>query len=375
MTDPVTLRAEQALIGAMLTQPPTGPLSGVEPGSFADPRHQAIYAALTGTGPQPSGPLARLRAWVAALPWRQQVRDMRAYLDQLPGICPDSGHLDHYAVIVGEASRQRAAGAPADSGEGSALHDLNRLAGAATWLASQTRPAAAKSARQPSAPYAVARAISQQRASAPRTAASQQQASHSKAENSNQPPRPLTGADLEELVLAGLIRHPAEAPAVLGWLTADAFTGLCRPVYELIRAAAGQGLPPDPVILTWHARQKQTTGADAAPVSPDDVLRIAAIPAAPGTAAILGRALLADRVCTARFGPDWPERRAARERQAQAAPPAADQKAQPKVVPGTPPTPRPARSAAPDNQSPGAGRGRIPRPQPERAPSGPAPRM
>ncbi len=321
--DTIVHRAEQAVLGALLAAPSARPPSDIAPGDFADRRHRAIFAALTGAGPQPGGLLNRLRAWLAGLPWRQQVRDLHAYLDELPAACPDPANLPRYAAMVHQASGER--GTVAEAGQASP--DIGRLAGAVAWLERETEKAAAQRRR----PHlftpvgdsvlrdlAVARGglraaarqvVRSEEApvSTPRSAAAQAapQRPGPDAPATAAPPerRPVQAVDLQELVLADLLQHREDAKDITGWLPAEVFTsGVPRMIYSDIRRRVQAGEPVDPLIIAWDLRHAR---ADQA-VDPGYVLRVAALGVAPGTAAVLGRALFADWMYTLRFGADWP---------------------------------------------------------------------
>jgi DnaB-like helicase N terminal domain len=387
--DIIVHRAEQAVLGALLAAPSARPPSDIAPGDFADRRHRAIFAAITGAGPQPGGLLNRLRAWLAALPWRQQVRDLHAYLDELPAACPDPANLDRYAAMVHQASQQRGTAAQAEQG---GVPDIGRLAGAVAWLERETQNAAAQRGRlHPGSstagtlPRDIAVARGGLRAAAHEAARSQETpvnparpaAATSAADNSQIgripaiPTRPeqraMHAEDLQELVLADLMRHPGDAKQILGWLPAEVFTpGPHRAMYDLIRQLTADGEPADPLIIAWHARNQPAddaagSGPSEVRVNPGEILRIGAIRTAPGTAVILGRALLADHFYTRRFGAGW-ERLARFPGFPPGREPIPD--AQPAAEPQVTPTPEPtpAPGPAPVTQPAPATR---PRPAPE----------
>src|SRR5712691_6221669 len=102
----LTRRAEQALLGALLSDRGRPQADGLAAGDFDDLVHQAIYAALTGA-PGTRGPLNWVRGWLTRL----LGRDAASYLEALPERCPDSRHLTSYAAMVGQASADRAAAA------------------------------------------------------------------------------------------------------------------------------------------------------------------------------------------------------------------------------------------------------------------------
>ena len=175
MTDTELLHeVEQAMLGAMITRPRrAGGLPGpVVPELFTDGRHQAIAAALTGTAGEERGLLGRLRGWLAR--FGKRAREDRAYLETLPGLCPDAAHMDGYYGILSQARDQREARARAamDQAAGAA----RVLEGAADQLAVRTagtgRAAApgeltASVARQARALASHARQLSQAAATAP----------------------------------------------------------------------------------------------------------------------------------------------------------------------------------------------------------------
>src|SRR5580693_8403239 len=106
MTD-LTRRAEQAVLGALVADPGRAvALNGLTVSAFGDGKHQAIFAALTGAVPADSGLLGRFRGWLTRLPLRRQIRDLRAYMDTLPGLCPDPDHIADYAAMLGQARKR-----------------------------------------------------------------------------------------------------------------------------------------------------------------------------------------------------------------------------------------------------------------------------
>ena len=123
----------------------------------------------------------------------------------------------------------------------------------------------------------------------------------------------LTADHLHEQVLADLIRRPGSGHAVTAWLPAAVFTpGPRRELYELIRIHLDAGKPVDPLIIACEADlyQSLARGGDLREARtgeslPELALRLGALNPAPGTAAVLGQALLASYVCAVQFGPDW----------------------------------------------------------------------
>ncbi len=129
MADPeLTRRAEQAYLGALIaSQGQAVPgrslygdgrpawFAGLRPHDFADPVHQAVYAALASSALPERGGLAgaydRLRARLTRL-LSPRARSAAAYMAQLPGLCPDPANMPAYAAMVAEASQARAVPAP-----------------------------------------------------------------------------------------------------------------------------------------------------------------------------------------------------------------------------------------------------------------------
>ena len=137
MTDTELLHeVEQAMLGAMMTRPRrAGGLPGpVAPELFADRRHQAIAAALTGSAGEERGLLGRLRGWFAR--FGRRAREDRAYLETLPAMCPDAAHMESYFDILRQARSQREARARAAMAQAADAAQI--LEGAADQLAVQT---------------------------------------------------------------------------------------------------------------------------------------------------------------------------------------------------------------------------------------------
>ena len=133
MTDPELVhRAEQAYLGALLARQGRagtgtaiagdagpGALGGLRPQDFADPVHQAVYAALAGQAlPARHGLPAmyeRLRGMLTRL-LSARARAAAVYMGGLPGLCPDPANMAAYAAMVTEASQARARPGPSRSG-------------------------------------------------------------------------------------------------------------------------------------------------------------------------------------------------------------------------------------------------------------------
>jgi DnaB-like helicase N terminal domain len=370
-------RAEQAALGALLTDRSRVRDVTLAVRDFTDPRHQAIYAAIRGTVARERGLLAGLRGWLRGLAARSRTREAAAYMTSLPAACPDPGNLSSYAKMVAEASQQRDLVAQAAAN----ARETGQLAGAAAWLEGQAERIAANADRlhitghagedaasmsrdvarlaralqhkidglahatgaptgvaapsagipaqpQPSWPEASSPAapeVSARGAAAPAIAAKGRGPAESSGMTpdpggpqraAGQAPGPISSGDLQDLVLADLLQRPRNGEHAAGWLPAAVFTpGPRRELFEVIRARIGSGQPTDALIIAWEISKRpapdREPGGAAAEEPPgrsldaEYVLHAGALDAAPGTADVLGRALLADHVCTRRFGPDW----------------------------------------------------------------------
>jgi hypothetical protein len=113
----------------------------------------------------------------------------------------------------------------------------------------------------------------------------------------------VTAADLQDLVLAGLMRHPAAGRALAGRVPPEVSGGARRELYMVVRQLLTRRLPVDALIVAWEGRKKEAAGAGepAAALA----LRLGEWPVLPGTAGHLCRGLLADYELTRAFGRDW----------------------------------------------------------------------
>lgn len=364
MADPdLVHRAEQAYLGALLVRQgrvgtgavvagDAGPdaFAGLRPLDFTDPVHQAIYAALAEQATSRPGLAASLYAWLRGLPARLQgvrARDAGAYMAGLPGLCPDPANLAAYAAMVTEASQQRAALAPAPvpgpaapmpaavprpgSGPGRAAAENPRLASAGEWLeggSRRHRPVgnrqAALAADAPASrtagdlPPDVARLARALRSDARSATHQGPQEPAQAALTQRSQGAPLDAEALQEQVLAGLMRRPADGRDVASWLPDTVFTaGPNRSLYQLISVRLADGRPVDPLIIAWDASVHASvhpdlggTAGTSGTVTGEPLaaaaLRLGALDPGPGAAAIFGRALYAEQVCSDAFGLGWP---------------------------------------------------------------------
>jgi hypothetical protein len=406
-------RAEQAFLGALVARQgrvgtgtalagDAGPggLGGLRPQDFADPWHQAIYAALAGQALPGRrglpGLYERLRALVSRL-LGAQTRDAAAYMEGLPGLCPDSANLPAYAAMVTEASQARAVPAPVVSvpppahGSQRPAAENPRLASAGQWLDGirpDTRQATRAYTAPPSQTGRAPEGLDRQTARLARVlnADASRLADRAVPRAAVVPgppesqPAPLNGNALlhalQEQMLADLMLHPATRGDVTSWLPATVFSaGHNRTLYQLISLRLDGGRPVDPLIIAWDA--STLAGAAGSGTAQGEslaaaALRLGASDPAPGTAAVLAQPLYAEQVCTQAFGPGWrkgprpvpmpPPASAAPASQAQVASPAAAEQATAAArQPSSPAAPAVQVASRPESATAAAGR-QVPAP-------------
>jgi hypothetical protein len=276
-------RAEQAYLGALLVRQgragtgtalagDAGPggLAGLRPQDFADPWHQAIYAALAGQALPGRRGLPGLYERLRALAFRllsAQTRDAAAYMAGLPGLCPDSASLPAYAAMVTEASQSRAVPSPAAPvpppahGPQRLAAENPRLASAGQWL-DGTRQATRAYTAPPSQTGRALDGLDRQTARLARvlSADARRLADRAVPRAAVVPVPPLNGNALfngnalQEQVLADLMLHRAGRGDVTSWLPARVFSaGHNRTLYQLISLRLDGGRPVDPLIIAWDA--------------------------------------------------------------------------------------------------------------------------
>jgi hypothetical protein len=344
VTDPELVhRAEQAYLGALLARqgrPGTGTavagdggpdaFAGLRPQDFADPVHQAVYAALASQA-QPArtgvaGIYELLRAMLTRL-LSPRARAAAAYMAGLPGLCPDQANMAAYAAMVTEASQARAVPTSPARPPQQVVPEDPTLASAAQWLdatrAGRHQPVAPQATPAYTAPPSqpkrtldgldprterLARALGRDvRRLAGRAAPP---ADPSPAPAGNQA-EPLGAHALQEQALADLMLHPASRGDIVDWLSPQAFdAGHNRTLYQLIRIRLDSGRPVDPLIIAWDASTLAGMSDTAAKNSESlaaAALRIGTLNTAPGTAAAPDRALYAEHVRSGAVRPDWPK--------------------------------------------------------------------
>lgn len=354
MTDPELVhRAEQAYLGALLARQGQagtgtavagaagpGALSGLSPRDFADPLHQAVYAALASQAlPARTGLAAayeRLRGALARL-LSGRARAAAAYMSGLPGLCPDPANMAAYAAMVADASQARAATAPAPTAPAATAApparqprqrltaENPRLASAAQWLDGGragrrqlgTRQADPAYAAPPSQPRRAPDGLDRQTARLARALGADARRLAARPAPPPAPPpvpagnqpAPLSAGALQEQLLADLMLHPASGGDVTSWLPATVFAaGTNRALYQLISLRLEAGRPVDPLIIAWDATALAVTPGPATAQGESltaAALRLGALHPAPGTAAVLAQPLYAEQICADAFGPDW----------------------------------------------------------------------
>lgn len=280
MTDPKLVhRAEQSLLGALMTgHADLGGLPlAVTPDCFADVRHQAIFIALTNTAIGERG----------SLPARfsRRARAAGAYMETLPGLCEDAGHVSAYARMVAEAKAERdtasqATAIPAANGGQILAGAAERLA----WTAHAAGSSPAEATRLASALRGRARRWIQRPSACERVGVP-----------------PARAEDFQDLVLASLMRYPDEARGTVGLLPAEAFAGgPHRELFSLITQLIQSGSHIDPLIVAWAAEAWSSAAPDRQ-LTPSFVLGVGSIGTMPGIGAdAAGRPRVHDPVRRAR---------------------------------------------------------------------------
>lgn len=296
---PLVYYAEQALLGALLSDPQhLADVTGISPEAFSTAAHAAVFAAICAI---PAPALAEATDYTAAfatlraqsLPglvertehivWlgkvlttaREQARGLTAaHLHGLVSACPDPRHTPAYArIIAAESARRRLRKAAArlvhTARDASLPHPVQAALAEADTLASVVDDiAAAFPAHSGPLP----------RAPAP-------------------PPAPTHDGDEaaqeERLLLATCTARPAEVEP-MHWLTPEDFTHpLHAGLWQCLTALVRRDVPVDPVTVIWEAQQR---GALSAADDPRDLLTFLAEPDV--SAAYLGERILHRSVLT-----------------------------------------------------------------------------
>jgi hypothetical protein len=318
-------RAEQALLGGLLAGGDPVSVAHVRAGDLRDPRHRAIYAALTGA----AGGKGGWRPGRLDRHTRRRVRKALSYLDVLAGKCPERGHLASYAAMVTARSGRAVSGHAGADGQ---------LASAASWLtengarvrrgrraasalaggfgaADGDAPPDREVARLARAlrPFVKVRVDIARKTLAARQAVVSGPVAGDAGASAGAPK--VNRESVQRMVLADLMRHSANGREAVAWMPAEMFTaGPLRMLYELISVRIAAGAPVDPVIIAREARQYGEATSAASRMGARwslsaIALMIGSTPTACGTARVFGRALLADHVLSERFGVGWVQER------------------------------------------------------------------
>ncbi|WP_406357240.1 replicative DNA helicase [Streptomyces sp. NBC_01635] len=244
--------AEQALLGALLLEPHRLPdITGVEPDSFAQHAHGALFAAIRSLPTPDPGRHAKDASWLTAVltTARKHTRGLTAsYLHTLVQVCPWPKHAPAYARMVetdharrtlrllAHRLKQTATDTTLPQPVSAALAEADALARCADDLAARFRAHPGSLPRTPAPP----------------------------------PGGTLSGHDEEALdeersLLATAIAHPAEAEQ-MRWLTAQDITHpLHAGLWQCLTALTRRGAPVDPVTVLWEAQHKGLLTAEITP--------------------------------------------------------------------------------------------------------------
>lgn len=298
----IVFRTEQAMLGAMIKNSGHLPSSAcaITTDLFTDLRHQAIFMALTRSSSDEAEPAKHL--WGPLAGRSRHTREAAAYMERLPRLCPDAANADIYARLLHEAKAQREA--PAQRGEREA--DSSEVLAAAAERLSRAgdyphglSPGVTGLARSLGGP---ARQLLRAREEAEHVAPASAGPGGCAPADSDQ--RASAGA-VQDLVLASMMRDPAEAREIVGWLPADAFAGgPQRELFGIMAALVRDRRTIDPIVIAWEVCDRRPNGPGELLTS-EFVLRVGMLSVTPGIAPVLGRMLLAEQVCTARFGAGW----------------------------------------------------------------------
>jgi len=241
MTNPnLSLRAEQAIVGALLQDPSLREeIAYLRPDRFTHPTYRALFTELNqGTATRGDLPAEQLPERVAT---RLSLPGVDApYLRSLSANCPEPTDIAVYARMVQEAYVRSqlashvdriAASAGPVRGVDPKLDQLDRLAQALARQSGSTQVEV-------------------------RTEAIPQVYEASTVEVAYETP---VGdrAQREELVLADLLQHGGQVTEVEVWLSADNFApGPRREIYEAILAVAEQGEPVNELTVAWELSRR-----------------------------------------------------------------------------------------------------------------------
>lgn len=245
--------AEQSLLGALLLEPHRlADVTGIEPGSFSNYAHGALFAAIRDLPAPDPVQHAKDTTWLNAVlaAAREHARGLTAsYLHTLIQVCPWPGHASAYARMIETEHARRTLRAHAE-----------RLALTARDI-TLPQPVTATLA----AADALARCVDDLAArfpphpgSLPRTPVPPPKDTHDGHDEE--------ALDEERLLLATATAHPAEAEQ-MRWLTVHDFTHpLHAGLWQCLTSLTRRGAPVNPVTVLWEAQQRGllTTGIEPA---------------------------------------------------------------------------------------------------------------
>ena len=237
--DPLTARAERALLGAMIADPALTGRLRISPHEFASERHAAVYASIRAARQAPSA--GSPGGWQGAI-LRAGPSLTAADLDDLVRACPFVPHGPAYAVMVIQAWARRHLDQSA--------HILAIRSTLLELDAQQVMPW-----NEPAGQQMTATARHLQRVAFAIREHAWDFGPYAPGPSSG----PLHGASpgrvrREEAVLSGLLRHdPERNPGILRVLPAEAFANLHRrEIYQVLTAMHQAGKAVDELTLDWE---------------------------------------------------------------------------------------------------------------------------
>jgi replicative DNA helicase len=288
----LVLRAERALLGAVLREPrQLDQVSYLSAEVFTHPTYQAIYQHLRGAYQTQDPPHPDQLPEAVALQARIPGVDAD-YLRSVASACPDPGHATIYARMLQEAHVRAtlASFATNIAAEDPADLRLQRYNEILTQALARQGHVLADAAREELAPAVTA----------------------TRAANVGilEPPTDER-ARREELALADLLQHQQQIAEVQTWLSPEVFApGPRRELYETIVTVDGYGEPVTELTVEWELSRRRyqpqaeadqsysATDPDTRParpaVAPQYLERLMTTAVAVGTAVELGNDLLAE---------------------------------------------------------------------------------
>jgi replicative DNA helicase len=250
--------AEQALLGALLLEPHRlNNVDGIEPDSFSNYAHGALFAAIRALPAPDPNQHAKDTTWLNAVltAAREHARGLTAsYLHTLIQVCPWPKHASAYARMIETEHARRTLRAHAE-----------RLAQTATdvTLPHPVPTTLAEADALARAVDDIAARFSSHSGSLPRTPAPP---SATNSDNDEE------AVEEERLLLATATAHPADVEQ-MRWLTANDFTHrLHAGLWQCLTALTRRRAPVDPVTVLWEAQQHGLLAPGAEPAELLDLL-------------------------------------------------------------------------------------------------------